>query len=118
MSFSKLILDPRHETPRRSQRLSDKYSLNVPLLVSTRPSLSSYQPGFTNVLNESGQSVPSSFDSNVSLDTETSIQHDHTYSIAREHMHSLLHYPTIMNTVNPEIFVLNRICNTVYILSM
>lgn len=78
------MFDPQHETPRRSQRLSEKYSLNVPLLVSTRPSLSSYQPGFNNVLNESGQSVPSSFDSNVSLDTETSIQHDHTYSIARK----------------------------------
>lgn len=77
--------------PRRSPRINKKYGQGLPrpggsgypLLVATRPSLISYRND-TNVLDESGQSVPSTFDNDTTLDTttttETSVQHDHTYS--------------------------------------
>ncbi|XP_019852749.1 PREDICTED: SUN domain-containing protein 2-like isoform X2 [Amphimedon queenslandica] len=77
--------------PRRSPRINKKHGQGLPrpggggypLLVATRPSLISYRSD-TSVLDESGQSVPSTFDNDTTLDstttTETSVQHDHTYS--------------------------------------
>ena len=72
------------QTPRRSARLTQKYGSGTtyPYYITSRPWISSYKDTANSVLNESGQSVPSTFDSTIaSMDD---VIHDHTYSKERK----------------------------------
>lgn len=70
-------------TPRRSARLTQKYGSGTAYsyYISSRPWLSSYKDATTNsVLNESGQSVPSNFETDATVGSMDDVSHDHTYS--------------------------------------
>ena len=74
-------------SPRISQRLSGYSVSENPLTTSySRSTLSSYRTSDTSILNESGQSVPSTFDQDDFSDNQSVpdslayVNHDHSYT--------------------------------------